>query len=380
VGCRLALALLLCAGCTDQTDLLPSDGGVDACAVPGPPIQLGESCAGALSSQLLRRAICSCSSLVLDRGLFTEGGSMGGPGGPGGPPLAAVGTDGSLQVGGPVQVAGELQASGAAGVSFARTSAVFGNLRSGGAIGSSELLTIGADAFSAGDVLGKVDVNGTLHLPAGANLTPGVAAGMVVREPVTVDPPCGCDAGPALDAIALAAAHAASNDDATIGLAPDAFAGGAGPAALDLPCGQYYLTAFAASSSVELRVHGRAALFVGGDLNADAGLHVAVDTGAELDLVIAGNLSIGNGALGGAPASSVRIWLGGKSAHLGAMATLTAAVYAPTASFTSDGDLTATGALFAHDFQPFGDLAVRFDRGILMAGTACGAMPQPPAN
>jgi len=374
------LALASTAGCTDQTDLLPSDGGADACEAPGSPVQLGGSCAGALAAPLFRRALCSCSSLVLDRGLFTEGSSMPGGPGPGGPPIAAVGTDGNVQAGGPVQVAGALQAGGGAGTAFARTSAVFGSLRSAGAIGSNQLLTVGGDAWANGDVLGRVDVNGALHVPDGANLTPGVSASYVVRGPVTVDAPCNCAAGPALDVAAVVQAHATANDDARIGLDANAFAGGTGPAALDLPCGQFYLTALVAPHGLDLHVHGRAALLVGGDARFSEGLRVSFDPGTELDLVIAGNLEVQTGTLGGMPAAAMRLWLGGKSAHFGLGAGLTAAVYAPGTSFASDGDLSVTGAVFAHDFQPTGDLVVRYERGLLAIGGSCGVPTQAPVD
>jgi hypothetical protein len=372
----LAVVLLL-MGCTDSTDLLATDGGTDGCMDPGPPIQLGNACAGALASQLGRFALCSCSSLVLDRGLFTEGGSMpGGP--PGGPPIAAAGTDGSFQAGGPVQVAGTLVAGGA-GASFARTSVVFGNLRSAGTIGSNALLTVGNDAFANGDVLGKVDIQGTLHIPDGFNITPGVSASDVHREPVVVPPPCNCAAGPALDPLSLAKAHVAANDNPHITLNPDAFAGPNMVNGLELPCGQYYLSQISGPGP-DIKVHGHTALFVAGDVRVDGGMRIFVDPGAELDLVIGGNVSVGSGQLGGLPASAVRFWVGGKSIHFGAGATVNGTVYAPSASFSSDGDLDATGSLFGHDFQPAGDLSVRFDRLILDAGMACGVQPQPPVD
>jgi hypothetical protein len=373
----LAVALLL-SGCTDSTDLLATDGGADGCMDPGPPIVLGNSCAGALAAQLSRYALCSCSSLVLDRGLFTEGGSM--PGGPpgGGPPNAAAGSDGTIQTGGPVQVSGTLVAGGA-GASFARLSFVAGNLRSAGAIGSNAGLTVGNDAFADGDVLGKIDIQGTLHIPDGFNITPGVSASDVHREPVVVPPPCNCAAGPALDPLSLAKAHVSANDNPHITLNPDAFAGPNMASALDLPCGQYYLSQITGPGP-DIKVHGHTALFVAGDVNVGVGMRVFVEPGAELDLVIAGNVSVGSGQLGGLPASAVRLWVGGKSVHFGAGATVNGTVYAPSASFSSDGDLDATGALFGHDFQPAGDLSVRYDRLILSAGMACGVQPQPPVD
>src|SRR3954470_21526200 len=99
---RRALIALFAVGCSDRTDLLPrSDAGC------GAPISFGDECAGAAAAKRLRYALCSCSALVLDRGLFTEGGS-----GMRGPPPAAVGTDEYVQIAGPAPVAGVLEAAG----------------------------------------------------------------------------------------------------------------------------------------------------------------------------------------------------------------------------------------------------------------------------
>jgi hypothetical protein len=364
---RLLLAMLV-AGCTDRTDLL-ANARPPSCTAPGPAIQLGDDgpCAGALAAHLLKRALCACGALHVERGLFTQSLGMHQPSMGA---AAAVGIDDSLQVDGPTQVAGTLDVAGGAGATFRRTSAVLGTLRSGGAIVANQFLGVDADAWAGGDVLGRIDVGGVLHATPFAAIGPGVSASDVVFGPVAVELPCNCAAGPAVDLPALAAKRARANDDARLGLSP-----ASGDAPLDLPCGEFFVQSLTTN---EVSVHGRAALYVGGDATLGDGLRVLLDDGAELDLVIAGNLSLATGVLGAPTAASVRVWVGGAAVKVGAGASFSAALYAPSATVTSDGDLTVTGALYARAIVAAGDVGVRFDQKVLADGASCGAPPEPP--
>jgi len=383
-----ALALLL-SGCSQFTDLLPSDGGTSdgdssTCVAPGPPIELANQlhapCAAALASQVLRYALCSCAAIVLPHGLFTDGGGKFMPV----PPMAlpaAVGSDDYLQLGGPAQIGGALAAAGKEGVSFGRTTAVLGTVRSGGPLSANQFLSIADDAFAAGDVLGRIDVGGRLHVPPDAFVPPSVNAELV-REPVTVEPPCNCAAGPRLDVATVVAARADHNSDGRIHLRADAFVGDSGPSALDLPCGEYYLSSLhtRAGAELELRVHGRVGLFVGGDVSLGTGLRVSLDGGSSLDLVVAGNFASQSGTIGASTAAAVRLWVGGSTVRLGDGAQLSALLYAPSAVVLSDGDLNTTGALYAQSFSVAGDVGVRFDPMVLGGGAECGGVMQPPVE
>jgi hypothetical protein len=376
----LALALA-CAGCTQSTDLLPVRDGGAGCAAP---IQLGDSapCAAALAAQLLRYALCSCSALVLQRGLFTEVVTGMPAMRPVGPPPAAVGTDEYLQIAGPVQVAGVLEAAGAGGAGFNRTAGVLGSLRSGGPLRANEFLSVGGDAFVDGDVLGRIDVGGTLHAPASASISPSVSAGALLAEPVNVAPPCNCGASAPVDPGAQIAARAQLNDNARIGLQPGALAEGNGPPVLDVPCGEFYLTAIEPPPDVELelRLHGQAALFVAGPVTLPRGLRVTLDPGAQLDLVVGGDLTVAAGSVGALAAESVRLWLGPPTVRLGDGVILSAAVYAPAAVVLGDGDLGLRGALFAGALSLPGDVSVHYSAALLSGGLGCGAASQDPVQ
>jgi hypothetical protein len=380
---RLAFAALLLLGCTQRTQLIPGPGA-PACSGTGPPIHLGSSCASAIAARSLRYALCSCAPLVLAGNLTTSSDMPppmpppGGPGGPGGPPIppAAVGTDGNIQIGGLAQVAGTLEAASSSGMTFNGTASVFGNLRSGGSVSATRLLTVGADAFVAGDVLGRVDVGGTLQVAPTANLAPTVNAHDVVRAPVTVAPPCSCDATApgALDVASLVAARRGDNDDGSIGLDPDLLAH-AGPTALTLGCGAYYLSSIQATSAIDLTVHGHTALYVGGNVSLGGGLRVLLDSSAELDLLVAGNVDLGGGVLGAPDASAVRLWLASSTVRLAGGASLSAELWAPSAVLFDDSSLTMSGALLVGSVSLSGDLSIRFDGRALSGGSECGEPP-----
>ena len=184
-------------------------------------------------------------------------------------------------------------------------------------------------------------------------------------------PPCNCAAGPVVDVPALVSAAARSNDDLAAGLDPAAIASAHGATSFDLPCGTYYLPSLQSDDTLELRVHGRAALFIGGDVTLAAGLTIALDSGAELDLVVVGNVSVATGVLGAATPSAARLWLASSTVHLGAGAALSAVVYAPAALLLADQDLLATGALFVRSLSATGDVSVRFDSSVLADGASC---------
>ena len=105
---------------------------------------------------------------------------------------------------------------------------------------SDENVDVGADAFVNGNVSGRLRVNGTLHVPPGAQLTGGVEYTTLVNEAITVSPPCDCSAG-FVDIAGAIAAAAATNADAAIGLQPTALADVTTPANIVLPCGVFYL-------------------------------------------------------------------------------------------------------------------------------------------
>jgi hypothetical protein len=361
---RLLLALLAC-GCSQRSDLLARSDGSIGC---GAPIKLGDECAGAAAARRLRYALCSCAPLVLPHNLNSDGGGTW---------SAAIGTDKHVHVGGGVQVSGVVEAAGARGITIDHFSTVIGTLRSGGPLSINEALYVAGDAFVSGNVLGDINIEGILHVPPDAMISGSVHDNGEVYGAVEVKPPCNCDASP--DLAALVANHAMVNDNNSINLASDALIGGR--SALDLPCGEYWLSQVTTKEmELQLRVRGRTALYVNGDVYLGAGLRVMLDPMAELDLVVGGSLFADDGMVGASNPERVRIWVAGPTLDLGDYARLSASVYAPNAVVVANGVLDVNGALLAGGIQAFNNVRVHYAGEILGAGASCGEMPQPPVE
>jgi len=242
---------------------------------------------------------------------------------------------------------------------------------------------VGGDAFVAGALSGDVRISGTLHVPAGVVVGPQVQAASVAREAVVVAPPCDCSAG-FVDVAGAIALAAATNGDAAAGLSPSALENVVAPTRIDLPCGTTLLEDIDAQAKVTLAVHGRALLAVPGDVVVRAGFDVALDPGAELDLLVGGRLAeSGAGAGFGittAPAR-FRVWVAGTSSiSFDGGPTVGAIVHAAGAPVSASAGLTLSGSLLARSLTLGGEAALHFDRAVLSAGAACGepaALPVP---
>jgi hypothetical protein len=383
------LVLLAIAGCDQNVELLP-DGGGDGgpiCSGLGSPIQLagasGPICSGGLAAELSRYALCSCASLGFDS--QTQSDSFDSSGASGDQHAgAAIGSDGNLTTDAELTVGGALIISGSGGAILNAHLESHQSLRIGGPLDARNADTVcDGDAFVTGDIDGQVKIAGTLHVPASAMVAPSVMAAMTAVAPVTIEPPCAA-CNPALlpDLPATIAAVTGQNDDATIGLAPDALDGKDGPGAIDLPCGRYFVTAIDLSSSLALRVHGRALLAVAGDVSLRDALDVALDPDAELDLVIGGSLtSQGGDPLGSKPSpAGVRIWVAGSSVTLVKRPQVSAVVIAPRAAVAAPDGLDLSGSVAAMSFQSGGSLGLHFDRALLAGGAPCGLPPQMPVE
>lgn len=386
----------VCAPATDAgsdaatSDASTPDGGSGFCAQSGPIVFVGDStgtpvCGGEVAQTTFRYAICSCLELALSAPLSTdafdsrEGPYTQGSGG------AAVGTNGrlisnmaTLGIGGSLTVSGSsgVAISGAAGAS------VRGDLASGGSVTGSGSFQILGDARVNGDVAASaLQVGGSFVYPSGATLSvsPGpLSVGSTVRAPVTVAPPCDCGAPPRLDVAGYVSAQAASNENATIGLATTALASVTTDTTLELPCGRYYLAGIgtAAGSSAEIRVRalGRVALFVDGSIDVAGRFVVEVGPGAEIDLFVSDGirttLPLAFGDV--TRPSSARLYVGGSgSIALDAGATIAGNVYAPLATLQTAGSFVAYGSIFAYALQSSADLTVHYDRAILAAAQGC---------
>jgi hypothetical protein len=326
--------------------------------------------------------LCACDSLTVLTRIRTDALDSTNTGWQDDNASAAVGANTGLQTTAELRVGGGIYVGGAAIAGEHLQSAT--SLRVGGTLAQvSSNTDVGGDAFIGGDISGSVRINGALHVPTGALVGADVESASVLREPVTVAPPCDCSAG-FVDVAGGIAAALAGNGNAAAGLAPSALANVTTPTRIDLPCGTTMLDDIDAQAQVTLAVHGRALLAVPGDVVVRAGLAVVLDAGAELDLLVGGRLAeSGAGAVFGATASPARfrVWVAGTSSiSFDGGPTVGAIVHAAAAPVSASAGLTLSGSLLARSLTLGGEGALHFDRSVLTAGAACGepaALPVP---
>jgi hypothetical protein len=356
-------------------------GGVTCAGGLGPAITLptatGPVCAAALEARGHRFGLCTCADLTLGAGLRTDAfdstdSSFNRE------TWAAIGVNGALTTtkGAELRAGGAIYVAGPAGVSAAEHLQAGASFQSNGPL---TMLSSNADLlFNAsvnGAISGQVQVGGILQVPSTADIGPEVQADSVITGAVSVTPPCDCGDIDLQGAMTMAMT---TNNDAAVGLSPDALATAQVSQTLDLSCGTYYLSSMQPSAPITLAVHGRALLAVMGDVRLPGGgLTVKLDEGAELDLLIGGWLTAAGGGTIGAPAAPARfrIWIAGHdSVTFDDQPTVAAVIHAPQASVTATNGLTMSGSLLAKSLILGGDSesALHYDRAILQAGVPCG--------
>ena len=378
------------AGLGDVLVPFPYDGGTRAeyCAGSGPPFVVvpGDGgataeCAGRIAETHFRYALCTCEGYVSNHALTTDafdssqGAYDAGPLHVG----ASVGTNGSFNATGAVTVGGSLWGSDPTGITLSGRTDAQGELHCEGRLNSGQPLRVGADAFLGGDLVTQSDVTvvGTLHQSPGKTSSVGGTKSIGATDTsanVTVPPPCDCAPADLVDIAGIVEEYRAHNDDAAIPLDPRLFENVTAPLDVTIPCGRFFFTRISANASVHLKIEGRTAIFVGGDVAVNAGLVVEVMPGSELDLFIAGNVvsgaafSIGSAAN---PAKARTYVGGGGTVNLQKAATLAGNLYAPRAEIVLGGAATVFGSLFARRLSTQGDLTIHYDEAVLHAGSGC---------
>ncbi|MHB1846815.1 MAG: hypothetical protein ACYCWW_18490, partial [Deltaproteobacteria bacterium] len=252
-----------CAAGSCVASVTLSDGG-PSCTGGGPPVLVGDAgvCVGALAQVTFRWALCSCGDVGPGSPLMTDAfNSAFGPytdGGLGG----SVGANGNFQTGSAFDISGVAWIGGDAGMDFGSTgNQVWENLLIDGPLVNGGDLWVGGNAWINGSASGQTSIAGTLFVPSAGSVGAGVQAdGGIVAGPVAVPPPCDCSPSQLIDVAAIVQDGMLHNDNAAIGLNPDALnsngTGYSGANRLDLPCGRYYLSAIHAGSAITIAVHG----------------------------------------------------------------------------------------------------------------------------
>ncbi len=356
-----------------------------SCTNGGPPIQIAtgtkDVCSGSLAATTFLWALCSCNTISHSGPLVTDGfdSNMGPyiPGGLG----AGVGVNTGYGSSGSTNVGGALYCGGDQGFSSAAVATVAQELHVSGTVSTAMALTVGADAYVSEGILASSSstIAGKLYIPADATVQ-GVTAASVVRQPVTVAPPCKCDESDKIPVQAIVAQAKLQNDNSKIALDAAVLASYNVPTRLDLPCGSYFLTKISGAQPLVIGVHGHVALFVEASINVAASIQFTVDPAGSLDLFVGGSIAA-SGELGlGSPnyPALSRMYVGGSSFSGSADARFAGNVYAINAKLSRGAGSEVYGSLIADDISASSDLTVHYDRQILNVGKECEVPSTPP--
>jgi hypothetical protein len=355
------------------------------CGGLGDPVRLptasGPVCASALAARGGRFAFCSCSDLQVTAPIHTDSfdsttssPSIGGVGG-----IGTVRTTAAIGVDGVVGSSAEILAGGA----FYATSVIAStqhietvrSLRSGGIVLINTDAHVAGDAYLTATFSGILRVDGILHLPPNVGVDPAstIPDSSILRESVSIPPPCDCDPS-FVNLNAAVASAVAANDNGVVGLPMDALASLQSATGVNVTCGVYVLSSIDAAQSLIVAVRGRAQVVVTGDVVLRGGMIVSLDPGAELDLLIGGRLMVsGSGAVGSTAPARFRIWVAGTDSVVfdGAPA-VGATIRAPQAAVTASTGLRLSGGLVAGSVMAGGEVDLHFDEAILSVGASCG--------
>jgi hypothetical protein len=339
-------------------------------------------CTASFARDRMSHALCSCGDIDTWGGIRTEAfDSVAQTEDPG---AAAVGINGAYQSPSILLSAGSLTVAASTPLAIPLLD-VYGDLRLAGALDVPGTLTVKGDAWFADSVRGLslVAIDGDVYQVPGKTLEATVplgTKGKIKAEEFSVAPPCRCEETSISDWTSVIESAAEQNDNASIGL--DATALAQPPSAIDLtlPCGRFYLSGIASAQDVRLLVVGRVALFVGGDVSSTGSLRVELETGAELDWFIGGQLDLASTAeLGEAerPAAT-RIYLAGDGQLSVPQDYVFANLYAPRADVVLVGESDFFGSVFGRTVASLGQIVVHYDTAVQRVADGC-APEEPPS-
>ncbi len=356
----------------------PNDGGrADAsgtggnnagCDGSGPLLSVGDgagpACGDGTAPRAFRYVACSCDDLNSSTSVITDAFetarqttelSEG-----------SVGSNGAFY---PVDavIGGALTVAGSNGIPTRGPLTIGGDLRDQGQLDGQYDISVNGDAEVGGDLRVKsLSLAGTLTVNSSSVVDISEGSPPVTRSAVQVTPPCDCDTGPDIPALVLAART--RNDNAAVGLDPsEGLKALSAPLEITLPCGSYYVDELYAPNPITLTITGRVTLYINGDLVTEAGgaLRVQLAPGAELDLVIANNLSTGDLVELGSAATPgrVRVYAGGTgSLSFAGNTTISGTLYAPKAELVTSAVFEVFGAVLARRMSASGALKLHYDR------------------
>ncbi len=340
-------------------------GFVGFCDGSGPPIELDilGGCTGDVASSVFLFAICSCSDIKLQNSLQTD--SFDSSQGPDVKHNGSVGLNGAMHVVTQTDIDGSLWSKG--NVTWQASVDARSYMVCGGDLTVPVSSTVHSDLFVDGNVEGY---NGALKVAGALHITPGMShsgvfpKGGIIEEAVVVPTPCDC--GAPLDIPTIVAGFETSNENDEENIDPTVLSGNLEAVDLVLPCGRYYFTDVTPLAKVNITLEARTAIFVAGDFNPTDLFSIKFGPDAELDLFIAGNLTIKGSTTLGDPARPAlsRVYVHGKG-EVTSTTDLAANLYLPNETLELKGTTTVWGSLFVGGLLVTSPLTVHYDEAIM---------------
>jgi hypothetical protein len=191
-----------------------------------------------------------------------------------------------------------------------------------------------------------------------------------------VDPPPLCNCSNPIDIAGIVTNGAAKNDNASIGLSDTVFANTSTALHLDLPCGEYYLSAIKSSAALSISLHGNTVLYVGGNIQTSGPFEITIDPTASLSLFVGGSIT-GSAAmtLGSTEVPAQTAVYVGSASGVTTSSTLgvAGALYMPSGPLKNSSATTLHGSLLANGITGSGSITVHYDQGLQSAAAACVA-------
>ena len=355
------------------------DPGITECDRTGPLLAVGDgagpSCGEAGQARAFRYVACSCDDLINSTSIVSDAFET--------PNLANGLVNGSIGANGAfypqsATIGGALTVAGLDGIPTKGNLTFGGDLRDQGQLDGPFDISIDGDADVGGDVRVKsLMLTGTLRVNGSSTVAVTEGNPPITVSTVNVAAPCDCSGAPDIAALVLAAKD--NNDNALVGLDPEAGLKSLdAPIELTLPCGRYYVTEFYAPKPITVTITGRVTLYVSGDLVTELGgsVRFQLAPGGELDLLIAKNVAAGDLFEVGSAATTgrARIYAGGTGTlFFAGNTTLAGTLYAPSAELVTSGTLEVFGAVLAGRMSSSGALKLHYDRRL--ANGTCPLAP-----
>ena len=358
-------------------DVAPNAGASNDTGLVADPPLLGGACTGQVAQDTFAAALCSCEDTNIAGYLRTRG---LGDSDDDADLVGSVGVNGDYSTSGYANVGGNFTVAGSRDILFGGLLQAGRDLLFQPAADVAGVVKVGRDAWLA-DALrafGRVAIERDLYTADGAGFR-GIAVvdvgGARHTQDVSITPPCACGSGQIIDVAALVDDARVNNDNARIGLDPDALNLTVGIGTpLELPSGRFYLNQIGGVGGINLRVTGKTALFVADDLLATGAFRVELAPDAEIDLFVRDNLAITGAALFGdrARPAATRVYVGGTGdITVAGYGAFVGNLYAPTANVLVGGFGQIYGSLFGKNIDAAGFLSVGYDASIQQTGKDC---------